>query len=1126
MCKSKCFLAFLSLFLSSWIYAEIDISSIPDQQVSQGIIYTYSPALAAGSATTWYKEYGPDDVVVDPLTGHVSWAIPADLPAESFHLGVKVYNEQGEKTLETWVLTVGTQDIYYAETSDKLNIALDWLSSGDTLILKNGVRAVDPTSKTSARQDLMVSSDFVQLPPSGSASGFTTVIAEDPGQVTIDVLGVDTDGYEITNTDYFALKGFVLKNAGRHGIKLVNTNFAKIIDVGVVDSGLVGGTNTHQVANIYIVASFDTLIEGFYSWGHSRYKIQFQRSERGVVRRSVGRPDVYRGDNPTGGFVAYCSKEMVFENNIIVDGDQNQFWTWYKNLAAAFGNPATGCSNLPENIQVYRSISLNTNLGLIDTDASDNPDPNIWEDLIGWDIELPLYYGKSAGGRFEKFPTSIHRAVGATQSNRLTIGDVDTYGGKPGRFLYSRSEPSTVDNSIIYRLGWDGTQLHDRGGFLASTGSSTFDLDSNNIFGYLGFETNGNAQITRTITTDPRANGLNYLPRLDADSPLRHQAFDNGRVGAEVMTFMGSSGTFYNDADAKKETGIQMWPFPHEDLIKEKFAEYSYTGGTAGPTFESGPVETLHGDRGFAGAGTGLYGGAITLTSYIWEYLGNICPEDICLYGEGTVSPPPPPVDTTAPEMSNGLPSGTQPSDTISLSLQVTTNEAASCHYSDVPGQLFVSMTPFSTTGATFHSSIISGLSDGSSYDYYVKCKDVSGNSNASDYSIAFDIASDGGGGDITAPVISHPLPSGVQASGTSQVNLQVTTDEAAACQYSASPSQTYASMTAFSSTGGLSHSLLLSPLVDGQSYSYFVKCEDSAGNSNSDLEEVSIAFSIALPGDGDGDGDGPYELDSYTNASGFSALTSIPQLSGITYNWDADEYITVHQDSYCRLDANFNQLECASLGCPAGDCEDVSYLGVSGTDYEYAFVEEGGAETSVIIVKIPVNDHRIRIDKRPHQTLTFATTNGGDGGEGVAYNPATNTFYACVEDPDKVVYQFQRPVDFADKSFANGTLSVSTALSTAQLDAVLGTGTDLSSCYFNQRSNDLWLLQDIGQRIAVVSLDGALVDLLDLADAVKPEGLTFNAGFTTMVVVSEPNTYETFTHDGSVTTSADPGGF
>ena len=36
-----------------------------------------------------------------------------------------------------------------------------------------------------------------------------------------------------------------------------------------------------------------------------------------------------------------------------------------------------------------------------------------------------------------------------------------------------------------------------------------------------------------------------------------------------------------------------------------------------------------------------------------------------------------------------------------------------------------------------------------------------------------------------------------------------------------------------FAATGGTTHSTLVSGLANGQSYSYYVRCQDGAGNAN-----------------------------------------------------------------------------------------------------------------------------------------------------------------------------------------------------------------------------------------------------------------------------------------------------
>ncbi|HUO50728.1 MAG TPA: hypothetical protein VMU25_04170, partial [Candidatus Paceibacterota bacterium] len=81
-----------------------------------------------------------------------------------------------------------------------------------------------------------------------------------------------------------------------------------------------------------------------------------------------------------------------------------------------------------------------------------------------------------------------------------------------------------------------------------------------------------------------------------------------------------------------------------------------------------------------------------------------------------------------------------------STTLSVTTNEAATCAWSNTAGSAFASMTPFTTTGGTSHSTTLTGLSNGSSYTTYVKCKDTAGNIST-DSSTAYSVAASSGGG-------------------------------------------------------------------------------------------------------------------------------------------------------------------------------------------------------------------------------------------------------------------------------------------------------------------------------------------------------------------------------------------
>ena len=70
-----------------------------------------------------------------------------------------------------------------------------------------------------------------------------------------------------------------------------------------------------------------------------------------------------------------------------------------------------------------------------------------------------------------------------------------------------------------------------------------------------------------------------------------------------------------------------------------------------------------------------------------------------------------------------------------------TTDESATCKWSSTAGVAYASMeNTFSTTGATSHSTTLTGLSGGASYSRYVRCSDAAGNANTSDTSLGFSV--------------------------------------------------------------------------------------------------------------------------------------------------------------------------------------------------------------------------------------------------------------------------------------------------------------------------------------------------------------------------------------------------
>ena len=108
--------------------------------------------------------------------------------------------------------------------------------------------------------------------------------------------------------------------------------------------------------------------------------------------------------------------------------------------------------------------------------------------------------------------------------------------------------------------------------------------------------------------------------------------------------------------------------------------------------------------------------------------------------------------DTTPPLRSNGLPIGTLAMGTTQTTLSLTTDEAATCRYSTTAGVAYGSMpNTFTTTGSTSHSRTVTGLTNGGSYTFYIRCVDGLANANLNDFTVTFSVAATPASGPVAA---------------------------------------------------------------------------------------------------------------------------------------------------------------------------------------------------------------------------------------------------------------------------------------------------------------------------------------------------------------------------------------
>jgi hypothetical protein len=114
----------------------------------------------------------------------------------------------------------------------------------------------------------------------------------------------------------------------------------------------------------------------------------------------------------------------------------------------------------------------------------------------------------------------------------------------------------------------------------------------------------------------------------------------------------------------------------------------------------------------------------------------------ILTFEGGSLGTGPAPVDTTPPFRSNGQPSGSLASGTTQATMSLTTGENATCRYASQAGVAYASMTStFSATGSTSHTTLVSGLTNGQSYQFHVRCIDAANNANTDDFVIAFSVS-------------------------------------------------------------------------------------------------------------------------------------------------------------------------------------------------------------------------------------------------------------------------------------------------------------------------------------------------------------------------------------------------
>ncbi len=595
------------------------IAAIPDDYVnhSSGEDLDITPVIEntgdLDGDIFWTKDYGHDDIVVNPITGRVTWAIDDAMPSESFHVGL-VASSLTTRVPVTFIVHAGIEDVITMGADGDyptFRAALTNLTPGGTLVVLDGTYTGDDNLIG------LTPGGNVQHPPSGSMQGFTNIMAKHPGKAIL------KDGaYVYLNgawpRSYLTFKGFHVADQGmtaqgygesssaddrrHHHIKFIR-NCAE-------------GSDSASPFNAF--RSDNILFENNCAMGGGRYKFTSYQAENIVWRRNVARYD--RGpvhNEPKGTYSVYTTMNALLNNNIAVDADNPDF-VMQGELAGEFTTPTTSG---PTRAKFNRNIQLNSAFlfGNMDDQQSNGSggDSDVQHtDVVSWDVRPEHRYVMTWGSGW---------------LNHMTMGEIHPREFADQFFNGYHNNTRGITNSILHNFS-NGDMFYS---LQKGTDHLTIDrtvekygADTLNISGFEGELEAYNSDVTNITDIDPIQSSLNpngalrYITRVEENSTLSGLATDGQDIGATVMTFLGKSGTFYGEDGFDTETDIPMWPFPAQDLFKEKFAQYSYNGNTytgGGHNRVISGTGTINGERGFAVPGQ-------SLTDYIWGYLGNPVP--------------------------------------------------------------------------------------------------------------------------------------------------------------------------------------------------------------------------------------------------------------------------------------------------------------------------------------------------------------------------------------------------------------------------------------------------------------------------------------------------------------------
>lgn len=445
---------------------------------------------------------------------------------------------------------------------------------GDTLILLDG-----EYSEAAKTGYVSYRGEGSAQPPSGAGpQAVTRVRALHPGKARVS--GKLFLGRSFRKDSYIAVEGIHFSGGGH----LYNTSYVTIKECGF-DGPLAVGTNDHHEGNSY------NLIEDVWvrAAGERIIAINY-RSHYNVWRRVLVRGDgcgtaaCAGRNNPNVGITVYDSHDVSLQNVMVID-----------RILLASDSPYADFAVAQHTADERYYFGRNEWLGTISLNAPDTG-----------------YYMEPDAGHTLDPTVRIVNAV-AWNARHLAFN------------LARAGTNNLIENITALSINGDAVRIAPvlRSGILRNVlvaGAARYGINSAYppsfavVHGVAGLAYNQTRCATGCYATNPRADGrppsLRYLTRIEPGSRLKGKGYDGNDIGANIVYRYGVDGARFGEPGYNTLSNVPLWPWPNEDRIKAEMCR--------------------HTDRGFCTPGQRLDGvNPVTLTSYVWEQLGERVPQEI-----------------------------------------------------------------------------------------------------------------------------------------------------------------------------------------------------------------------------------------------------------------------------------------------------------------------------------------------------------------------------------------------------------------------------------------------------------------------------------------------------------------